>query len=117
MTTEVLLHQIASARAGDKGNTSSISVWAYDRSHYEDMKAALTPSVLKAAFGSQFQGEITRYEMDGLAGLNFVLREALDGGVNSSLNLDFHGKSFSYIILGLPVKISGVLAGGAGQAG
>jgi hypothetical protein len=30
-----------------------------------------------------------------------VLRDALEGGVNSSLNLDSHGKSWSYLILGL----------------
>jgi hypothetical protein len=41
--------------------------------------------------------------MEHLHGLNFVLREALEGGVNSSLNLDTHGKSWSYLILGLPL--------------
>jgi hypothetical protein len=30
-----------------------------------------------------------------------VMREALEGGVNASLNLDSHGKSWSYLILGL----------------
>jgi hypothetical protein len=28
----------------------------------------------------------------------------LEGGVNTSLNLDSHGKSFSYLILGLPIE-------------
>ena len=27
----------------------------------------------------------------------------LEGGVNASLNLDSHGKSFSYLVLGLPI--------------
>jgi hypothetical protein len=35
--------------------------------------------------------------------LNFVLHGALEGGVNSSLNLDSHGKSWSYLILGMPL--------------
>jgi hypothetical protein len=36
-----------------------------------------------------------------LCGLNFVMQDALEGGVNASLNLDSHGKSFSYLLLGL----------------
>jgi hypothetical protein len=29
--------------------------------------------------------------------------DAPEGGVNTSLNLDSHGKSFGYLILGLPI--------------
>ncbi len=39
--------------------------------------------------------------MPQLHGLNFVLQDALEGGVNASLNLDSHGKSWSYLFLGL----------------
>jgi hypothetical protein len=42
--------------------------------------------------------------MDALHGLNFVMQDALEGGVNTSLNLDSHGKSFSYLILDLPIE-------------
>lgn len=101
----VPLRHIASARAGDKGNISNISVWVYDPRHYEDVKAALTPQRLKDEFPDLFRGTIERYELDHLHGLNFVCREALDGGVNASLNLDAHGKSFSYLLLELPVDI------------
>jgi hypothetical protein len=38
-------------------------------------------------------GPIQRYELESLYALNFVLDEALEGGVNRSLNLDAHGKS------------------------
>ena len=31
--------------------------------------------------------------------------DALEGGVNASLNLDFHGKSFSYLLLGMTVEV------------
>ena len=30
---------------------------------------------------------------------------ALEGGVNASLNLDFHGKSFGYLLLGMTVEV------------
>ena len=41
--------------------------------------------------------------IEHLHGLNFVLHDALEGGVNRSLNLDSHGKSWSYLILGLTI--------------
>jgi hypothetical protein len=98
-----LVRDIAHARAGDKGNTSNISVWVHDPADYALLKAALTPERLKQAFPALFTGRIVRYEIEHLGGLNFVLERALEGGVNRSLNLDSHGKSFSYLILGLPL--------------
>jgi hypothetical protein len=105
MKHTVPLHQVASARAGDKGNVSSISVWPYDPRHYDDIKASLTAQRVKQAYPKLFTGTVERYEMDELKGLNFVMRAALEGGVNSSLNLDAHGKSFSFLILSLPVEV------------
>jgi hypothetical protein len=98
------IHDIAHARAGDKGNTSNISVWVYDSKDYPLLKRQLTAERIKASFPKLFTGTITRYEMDDLHGLNFVMLDALEGGVNTSLNLDSHGKSFSYLILGLPIE-------------
>ena len=99
-----LIHDIAHARAGDKGNTSNVSVWAYDPKDYALLKRVLTADRLKRTFPKLLTGGVTRYEMDHLHGLNFVMHDALEGGVNTSLNLDSHGKSFSYLILGLPIE-------------
>jgi hypothetical protein len=101
----VPLREIAHARAGDKGNISSVSVFAFEPRHYPALKAQLTPERLKAEFGGVLRGPVTRYELDGLHGLNFVMQEALEGGVNSSLNLDSHGKSWSFLLLGLDVEV------------
>ncbi|TXL69644.1 hypothetical protein FHP25_38190 [Vineibacter terrae] len=99
------VHDIAHARAGDKGDISSISVWAYDPKDYPLLKAQLTAQRLKDAYPKLLRGEVVRYEIDHLHGLNFVLHNALEGGVNTSLNLDSHGKSFSYLILGLEFEL------------
>ena len=96
-----ILHDIAHARAGDKGDTSSINVWAYDPADYPALQAALTPERVKAAFPDLIRGEVVRHDLPQLHGLNLILRNALEGGVNSSLNLDSHGKSWSYLILGM----------------
>jgi hypothetical protein len=98
------VRDIAHARAGDKGNISNVSVWAFDPADYPTLKASLTPERIKAAYPDLIRGPVRRYEVDHLHGLNFVMREALEGGVNTSLNLDSHGKSWSYLILQLPLE-------------
>jgi hypothetical protein len=105
VTRRVPLREIAHARAGDKGNRSNIAVFVYDRRHYAAVKAQLTPERLQAEFGNLLRGQIRCYELDRLGGLNFVIDEALEGGVNESLNLDSHGKSWSFLVLGLEVEI------------
>ncbi|MCC7347882.1 MAG: hypothetical protein IT538_10845 [Variibacter sp.] len=97
------VRDIAHARAGDKGNISSVCVWAYEAADFGALKAALTPERVKAAYPHLIRGAVERYEMAHLAGLNLVMHDALEGGVNTSLNLDSHGKSWSYLILALPL--------------
>lgn len=105
MSRTVKLREIAHARAGDKGNMSNISLWAYDPQHYPTIKAQITAERLKNAYPKLIRGGVRRYELDGLHGLNFVLADAIEGGVNSSLNLDSHGKSWSYLLLALDVEL------------
>ncbi|MFM9939545.1 MAG: hypothetical protein ACKVP7_08625 [Hyphomicrobiaceae bacterium] len=104
-TRRLKLHDIAHARAGDKGNTSNVSVWVYDPGDYPLVKEQLTAARVKAAFPQLIQGFVQRYEMDHLHGLNFVMQDALEGGVNTSLGLDSHGKSWSYLLLGLEIEV------------
>jgi hypothetical protein len=99
-----IVRDIAHARAGDKGNTSNINVWVYDAADFELLKRTLTAERIKQAFPDLIRGDVQRYVMEHLHGLNFVLQDALEGGVNKSLNLDTHGKSWSYLILGLELE-------------
>ena len=105
MSRTVQLRELAHARSGDKGNRSNLCLFVYDPANYEVVKALLTPERLKAAFGELLRGEIVRHELPKLHGFNFVMDRALEGGVNESLNLDGHGKSWSSLILGLEVEL------------
>jgi hypothetical protein len=105
MSRRVPLRDIAHARAGDKGNRSNVSVFVFDDAHYDTVARQLTPARLKAEFGSVLTGEIVRHDLPGLHGFNFVMDDALEGGVNRSLNLDGHGKSWSSLLLGLEVEL------------
>lgn len=93
------LREIAHARAGDKGNTSDISVFAYDEDSYEVIEEQLTAERLGTALAAVANGPVTRYELPELHGLNFVVEDALDGGVTTSLRMDSHGKSLSSLVL------------------
>jgi len=99
------LRDVAHARAGDKGDRSSVCVFVYDPAHYDAVAAQLTPERLKQQFAGLLRGSIVRYDLPRLGGFNFVMDEALEGGVNTSLNLDSHGKSWSSLILGLTVEV------------
>ena len=105
MKRSVRLHEIAHARAGDKGDRSNVSLFAYDAADYAAIKAQITADRLKATFPALLKGRVERFELDHLFGLNFVMDRALEGGVNGSLNLDAHGKSWSFLLLGLTIEV------------
>jgi hypothetical protein len=95
------LHELAHARTGDKGDTSQISVIAYDEGDYAFLAEHVTAERVRAHFASLVSGDVTRYELPGLAALNFVMERALAGGVTRSLSLDAHGKCLGSILLEL----------------
>ena len=105
MNRTVQLRSIAHGRAGDKGNRSNVSIFAFDDRHFPAIKAQITVDRLKAEFPNLLKGDVQRFELDHLSGLNFVMDQALEGGVNESLNLDSHGKSWSFLLLGLTVNV------------
>jgi hypothetical protein len=105
MSRRVPLHAIAHARAGDKGDTSNVSVWLDDPAQLDAVAAQLTPERLRVAFPALLRGAITVHRLPALGGLNIVMHEALEGGVNRSLGLDGHGKSWSCLLLGLEVEL------------
>jgi hypothetical protein len=97
----VKVYDLAHARAGDKGNTSNVSVTAYDERAWNILRAQLTPEVVMKAYSEIAKGPVTRYELPKLKALNFVIENALGGGVTVSLAQDMHGKSLSFLMLGI----------------
>jgi hypothetical protein len=99
----MLLRELAHARTGDKGDTSQISVIAYDEGDYAYLAEHVTAERVRAHFSAIVRGDVARYELPGLGALNFVLERALAGGVTRSLALDAHGKCLSSLLLELEV--------------
>ena len=101
------LREIAHSRTGDKGDTSNISLIAYDAADYELLRREVTPERVRLHFAGVVRGEVTRYECPNIGALNFVLRQALAGGVTRSLALDAHGKSLSSALLEMTIERGG----------
>jgi hypothetical protein len=106
----VQLQRVAHVRSGDKGDTSNITVIAYDAELYEPLKAQLTPERLQQHYKGLITGPVLRYAVDHLWALNFVCHGALGGGVSRSLRLDNYGKSLSSALLGLELELPDGLA-------
>ena len=102
MSTKV--YELAHARAGDKGNTSNVSVVAYSDRAWEILRDQLTVERVMDAYSHVAKGPITRYELPKLKAFNFVIENALGGGVTISLAQDAHGKSLSYLMLDIEVS-------------
>ncbi|ALS60360.1 AtuA-related protein [Pandoraea norimbergensis] len=97
------LRELAHSRTGDKGNTLNVSVICYDAQHYEHLRATLTPAYVKAFLSDVVLGDVVRYELPRIAAFNFVLGNALGGGVTRSLALDAHGKSLSSALMAIEI--------------
>jgi hypothetical protein len=97
------LGDVAHVRTGDKGDTSQISVIAFDRKDYPALLRLMTGERLVAHLAQLPVSSVTRHELPHIGALNFVLAGALDGGVTRSLALDAHGKTLGAQLLDMPL--------------
>ena len=94
------LHAIAHGRAGDKGDTSNVSIIAYNAAGWPILLEQVTEARVAEAMAHLGAERVRRYALPNLHALNFVVDNALQGGVNASLGLDRHGKALSFLLLG-----------------
>lgn len=104
--SRVKLRDIAHSRAGDKGNISNISLIPYRIEDYELLVREVTPRRVKEWMNGIVKGEVRRYELPNIGVFNFVLEDALGGGVTRSLAMDAHGKSLSSLLLEMEIETS-----------
>ena len=50
-----------------------------------------------------FPNKVTRYELPNIHALNFVMEDALGGGVTRSLAVDMHGKTLGFALLEMEI--------------
>ena len=101
----VPLDRLAHGRTGDKGNRSNFSVIAWREEFWPVLLSQVTEVRVAELLASRNPTHVKRYELPLLHALNFVVDDVLEGGVNSALNLDSHGKSLSYWLLSMTVQV------------
>lgn len=101
------VYDLAHSRTGDKGDTANISVICYREEDWEFLQRELTTERVMKAFGHVAGGPVRRYELRNLKAFNFVIENALGGGVTVSLAQDIHGKSLCNVMLGIELPDRG----------
>ncbi|MEM7424921.1 MAG: hypothetical protein AAF441_02430 [Pseudomonadota bacterium] len=102
---KVPLYDVTHSRAGDKGNTVNISLIPYKADLYRCLLDQVTEARVRQLFAHRGASRVRRYEVPGLPALNFVIEDALQGGVNQSLGLDGHGKALSFLLLTMEIEV------------
>ena len=97
------LYDIAHSRAGDKGNTLTLSLIPYQEADFELLCSTVTAEKVKQHLKDIVAGNIVRYELPNIAAILFVCDQALMGGVTTSLAIDTHGKTLSYALLEMEI--------------
>lgn len=102
---EVRMKDLCLARSGDKGNSANLGVLARSKQIYTYLKTRLGSDIIRKWLGDLCEGEIERYEIEGLMGFNFLLGKALDGGGTRSARLDPQGKMLAAAFLSQKVYV------------
>jgi hypothetical protein len=101
----VALRDFCGYRAGDKGDTSDVALFAYDDAGYALIAQEVTAARVKAHFGSLVHGAVTRYEAPNVRALNFVMGGALGGGGPKSLRSDNLGKTLGGALVRMEIDV------------
>jgi hypothetical protein len=99
------LHDIATARSGDKGNRLNIALVCRSPADYDLIARQVTAARVAEVFAARKPTRVVRYDLPKVFAFNFVLDDVLEGGVNASLGLDGHGKALSFLLLDMPIQI------------
>ncbi len=108
------LIRLAWARSGDKGHLFNVAVIARKPEYLSYLKAALTSEAVAEWYrhlGPDGQPpRVDAYDVAGLHALNFVIHDALRGGINASTQLDPAAKGMAQMLLRFPIPVPRKLA-------
>lgn len=108
-SVEVPLLRLAHGRSGDKGDSVNIGVIARDPKWVPVLREQLTAERVREYFAHLVRGPVTRFDVPGIHGFNFLLLAALDGGGMASPRSDPLGKGFAQMLLDMPIRVPAVM--------
>ena len=111
---EVDLVDLAWARSGDKGHLFNVAIISREPAFLPYLRGALTEDAISnwyAHLGPEGQKpRVEGFEAPGLNALNFVIHDALTGGINASTKLDPAAKGMAQMLLRFPIPVPTELA-------
>ncbi len=108
----VELRRLAFTRSGDKGRLFNVAVIARRPEYLPWLRAALTPAAVREWYrhlGPVGPSRVECFEVPGFHALNFVVHDALEGGINASTQLDPAAKGMGQMLLRFPVPLPAAL--------
>ena len=108
-TVVVALRELCAFRSGDKGDLINVALFAYTQDVYDLIAREVTPERIAAHMAPLVRGDVTRYEVPNVLGLNFVMHEALGGGGPRSLRADNLGKTYGGHLVRLEIEAPSAL--------
>jgi hypothetical protein len=102
---KVPLVRLAYGRSGDKGDTANVGIVARRPEYLPALRAILTEERVAKHFAHVLKGTVTRYDLPGLGGMNFLLTQTLGGGGMASLHTDNLAKAFAQVLLAVEVDV------------
>ena len=102
----VPLINLAYARSGDKGNHANIGVIARKEEYFDFIDSELNPSTIAQFFSHVIQGDVLKWVLPGINGINFLLKNSLGGGGMASLSIDPQGKAYGQQLLEYSIPVT-----------
>jgi len=100
------LINLAYARSGDKGDHANIGIIARKERYFDYIDNALDTFSISQYFQHVIKGNIYKWNLPGINGINFLLKNSLGGGGMASLNLDPQGKAYAQQLLEYPIPVT-----------
>ncbi|BDG59441.1 acyclic terpene utilization AtuA family protein [Caldinitratiruptor microaerophilus] len=101
----VRLIDLAHGRAGDKGDASDISLFAYNEEAWQILREHVTAERVAEYFRPIATGPVERYEVPNVRALKFIVHGALGGGAPRSLRSDNLGKTMAAALLRMELDL------------
>ena len=108
-TVSVPLSKLAFARSGDKGDHANIGVISRRPEYLPYIQKTLTSDVVANYFSHVLDGKVSSWDVPGINGINFLLKNSLGGGGMASMNIDPQGKSYAQQLLEYDIPIDAEL--------
>ena len=99
------LRELCAYRAGDKGDIADVAIFADDEPTYEVIVREVTAARVREHFADLVRGDVERYEVPNVFGLNFVLHGALGGGGPRTLRADNLGKTLGGALVRMEIDV------------